>query len=235
MVKDERPFDEELKDLKEKLLEMAARAEEQILVAVRSLKDRSESLAREVLERESAVNQLDIDIDEMAMRLLALRQPMATDLRFITSAMKIGTDLERIGDLAVNIAERSLELIKFPQLKPLIDIPRMAELAQGMVRDAINAFIKGDDAQAQDVCRRDDRVDELNDQIFRELLTFMIEDPKTITRAVDLILVGRHLERIADHATNIGEDVIYMVKGKTIKHHVEQGRGRRFTNSDGGE
>lgn len=235
MAKDERPFDEELKDLKEKLLEMAARAEEQIGVAVRSLKERKEDLARQVLEREDAINQLDIDIDQMAMRLLALRQPMATDLRFITSAMRIGTDLERIGDLAVNIAERSLELIKYPQLKPLIDIPRMAELAQGMVRDAIDSFIKGDDALAKDVCERDDLVDQLNDQIFRELLTFMIEDPATITRAVDLILVGRHLERIADHATNIGEDVIYMVKGKTIKHHVEQGRGPGYSSSTGGE
>jgi phosphate transport system protein len=235
MVKEERPFDEELKDLKEKLLEMAARAEEQIALAVDGLKERKEDLACQVLEREAAINQLDIDIDQMSMRLLALRQPMATDLRFITSAMKIGTDLERIGDLAVNIAERSLELIKYPQLKPLIDIPRMAELAQGMVREVINAFIKGDDVLAKDVCKRDDIVDKLNDQIFRELLTYMIEDPATITRAVDLILVGRHLERIADHATNIGEDVIYMVKGKTIKHHVEQDRGPRHPGCAGGE
>jgi phosphate transport system protein len=224
MSKTERPFDEELKDLKEKLLEMASRAEEQIGRAVRSLKDRQQALACEVLDKEEDINRLDIEIDEMAMRLLALRQPMAVDLRFITSAMKIGSDLERIGDLAVNIAERTLELLKFPQLKPLIDIPRMAELAQAMVRDSINAFINGDAALAKNVCERDDQVDNLNNQVFRELLTFMMEDPETITRAVDLILVGRHLERIADHATNIGEDVIYMVKGKTIKHHVEEGR-----------
>lgn len=224
MSKTERPFDEELKDLKEKLLEMASRAEEQIGRAVRSLKDRQQALACEVLDKEEDINRLDIEIDEMAMRLLALRQPMAVDLRFITSAMKIGSDLERIGDLAVNIAERTLELLKFPQLKPLIDIPRMAELAQAMVRDALNAFIAGDAELARDVCQRDDQVDKLNGQIFRELLTYMMEDPETITRAVDLILVGRHLERIADHATNIGEDVIYMVKGKTIKHHVEEGR-----------
>ncbi|MGD1009947.1 MAG: phosphate signaling complex protein PhoU [Candidatus Aminicenantales bacterium] len=220
----ERPFDEELKDLKEKLLEMASRAEEQIGLAVRGLKDRKEEMACEVLKKEEDINRLDIEIDEMAMRLLALRQPMAADLRFITSAMKIGSDLERIGDLAVNIAERTLELLKFPQLKPLIDIPRMAELAQGMVRDALNAFVSGDADLAKNVCQRDDQVDQLNGQIFRELLTFMMEDPETITRAVDLILVGRHLERIADHATNIGEDVIYMVKGKTIKHHIEEGR-----------
>jgi phosphate transport system protein len=160
----------------------------------------------------------------MAMRLLALRQPMATDLRFITSAMKIASDLERIGDLAVNIAERTLDLLKAPQLKPLIDIPRMALMAQEMVRDALNAFIAGDDKLAKDVCERDDRVDQLNDQVFRELLTYMMQDAGTIARAVDLILVGRHLERIADHATNIAEDVIYMVRGRTIKHHVDEGR-----------
>ena len=224
MAKMERPFDEELKSLKEMLLEMAARAEEQIVLAVRALKDREEKMACRVLEREEAVNLLDIEIDGMCMRLLALRQPLATDLRFITSAMKISSDLERIGDLAVNIAERTQDLLKQPELKPLIDIPRMAELAQAMVRDALNAFIQGDDVLARDVCLRDDQVDQLNDQVFRELLTYMMQDPGTISRAVDLILVGRHLERIADHATNVGEDVIYMVKGKTIKHHIEEGR-----------
>ncbi len=224
MSKIDRPFDEELKGLKEKLLEMAARAEEQIALAIRALKDREEKLACQVLEREEAVNLLDIEIDGMCMRLLALRQPLATDLRFITSAMKISSDLERIGDLAVNIAERTLDLLKAPELKPLIDIPRMAEMAQDMVRDALNAFIQGDDGLARDVCLRDDKVDQLNDQVFRELLTYMMQDPGTISRAVDLILVGRHLERIADHATNIGEDVIYMVRGKTIKHHIEEGR-----------
>jgi len=224
MPKLERPFDEELKLLKEKLLDMASRAEEQIGLAVRGLKDRKQEMACEVLEKEEAINRLDIEIDDMAMRLLALRQPMATDLRFITSAMKIGSDLERIGDLAVNIAERTLELLKFPQLKPLIDIPRMAEMAQEMVRDTLNAFINGDAVLAKQVCERDDQVDKLNIQIFRDLLTFMMADAATIPRAVDLILVGRHLERIADHATNIGEDVIYMVQGKTIKHHAEEGR-----------
>jgi phosphate transport system protein len=220
----ERPFDEELKLLKEKLLEMASRAEEQIALAIRGLKDREEKLACQVLDREEAINLLDIEIDEMSMRLLALRQPMATDLRFITSAMRIGSDLERIGDLAVNIAERTMDLLKHPQLKPLIDIPRMAELAQEMVRDALNAFINGDAVLAKQVCERDDQVDKLNIQIFRELLTFMMADTATIPRAVDLILVGRHLERIADHATNIGEDVIFMIKGRTIKHHAEEGR-----------
>jgi len=230
----ERPFDEELKALKAKLLEMATRAEEQIALAVRGLKDRDEDLACQVLEREAAVNLLDIEIDEMSLRLLALRQPMAADLRFITSAMKIAGDLERIGDLAVNVAERTLDLLKSPQLKPLIDIPRMALIVQEMVRDALNAFITGDDKLAREVCERDDKVDRLNDQVFRELLTYMMQDPGTIPRAVDLILVGRHLERIADHATNIGEDVIYMVRGKTIKHHIEEGRATGLKGCAGG-
>jgi phosphate transport system protein len=234
MSKIERPFEEELKALKEKLLEMAARAEEQIALAVRSLKDREEKLACQVLDREEALNRLDIEIDEMGLRLLALRQPMAADLRFVTSAMKIGSDLERIGDLAVNIAERTLDLLKSPQLKPLIDIPRMSEMVQGMVRDALNAFVAGDDKLAREVCERDDAVDKLNDQIFRELLTYMMEDHATISRAVDLILLGRHLERIADHATNIGEDVIYMVRGKTIKHNVEERRTAGLKDCAGG-
>jgi phosphate transport system protein len=224
MAKMEHPFDEELKLLKEKLLEMASRAEEQIGLAVRGLKDRKVEMACEVLDKEEGINRLDIEVDDMAMRLLALRQPLATDLRFITSAMKISSDLERIGDLAVNIAERTMDLLKHPELKPLIDIPRMADLARAMVRDALNAFVNGDAELAKDVCRRDDQVDQLNDQVFRELLTYMMEDAGTIARAVDLILVGRHLERVADHATNIGEDVIYMVQGRTIKHHVEEGR-----------
>lgn len=218
----ERRFDEELNTLKEELLRMASLTEESIVLAVKSLKDRKEELAREVLKKEENINLLDIEIDELCLKLLALRQPMATDLRFITSAMKIASDLERIGDQSVNIAERSLELINFPLLKPLIDIPRMANLAQNMVKDAINAFINRDDKLARSVCQRDDEVDSLNDQIFRELLTYMMQDPSTIRRAVDLILVGRHLERIADHATNIGENVIYYVKGKTIKHLWEQ-------------
>jgi phosphate transport system protein len=220
----ERPFDEELKGLKAKILEMAAFSEESITFAIRCLKERDEGLIAEVMRREESINHLEIEIDELCMRLLALRQPMATDLRFITSAMKIAGDLERIGDQAVNIIERTIELLRYPQLKPLIDIPRMADLAQNMVRDSISAFINRDDRLALEVCERDDQVDQLNVQVFRELLTFMMQDTATITRAVDLILIGRHLERIADHATNIGEDVIYMVKGKTIKHHIEADR-----------
>jgi phosphate transport system protein len=220
----ERPIDEELKALKEKILDMAVLAEESIALAIRCLKERREELAADVLGAEEKINRLEIEIDEDCMKLLALRQPMAADLRFITSAMKISSDLERIGDQSVNIIERTVELLRFPQLKPLIDLPRMAVLAQAMVRDSINAFVNRDDELARNVCERDDEVDQINDQIFRELLTFMMEDGSTITRAVGLILIGRHLERIADHATNIGEDVIYMVKGKTIKHHIEGDR-----------
>lgn len=223
----ERQFDEELKNLRARIMRMASLVEESIAQAVRSLKTNDEGAARRVLEREDEVNLLDIEVDASSLRLLALKQPMAGDLRFITSAMKIGEELERIGDQAVNIAERTLELIKLPPLKPLIDIPRLAGLAQAMVRDSISAFIGGDEKLARDVCRRDDEVDQLNDQIFRELLTYMMQDPGNIARAVGLILIGRHLERIADHATNIGEAVFYLVEGKTIKHHIESRNARK--------
>jgi phosphate transport system protein len=216
----ERHFDEELKELKGKLLQMASLAEESIAKSVKALVERDKSLAEEVINSDEAINFLEIDVDEISLRLLALRQPIATDLRFITSALKINSDLERIGDLSVNIAQRALDLLEQPLLKPLIDIPRMAQLAQKMVKDSLDAFVNRDADMALDVCRRDDAVDQLNHQIFRELLTYMIQDPKTITRSVDLILIGRHLERIADHATNIAEDVVFMVKGKTIKHHI---------------
>lgn len=218
----ERHFDEELKELKGKLLQMASLAEESVARSVKSLVERDKKLAEEVLGSDDAINLLEIEIDELCLKLLALRQPIATDLRFITAALKIITDLERIGDLAVNIAERALDLMEQPLLKPLIDIPRMAQLAQKMVKDSLDAFVNRDAELARSVCRRDDEVDQLNHQIFRELLTYMIQDPKAITRSVDLLLVGRHLERVADHATNIGEDVVYLVKGKTIKHHIEE-------------
>lgn len=222
----ERLFDEELKNLKEKLLRMAALVEEAIDLSIEALKEQKEEPAREILRREEAVNLLDVEIDETCLRLLALRQPMAGDLRFITSAMKIGSDLERMGDLAVNIAEQALELAKLPLLKPLIDIPRMAQLVRAMVRDSLNAFVNRDERLARNVCERDDEIDALDDQIFRELLTYMMQDPATIARAVALLLVSRNLERIADHATNIGEDVIYLVLGKTIKHHIDKKRDK---------
>lgn len=223
----ERHFDEELKVLKGKLLEMATLAEESIAKAVKALVERDKELALLVIRSDEAINLLEIDIDEFCLRLLALRQPIAADLRFITSAMKINSDLERIGDLSVNIGERALDLLEQPLLKPLIDIPRMAQLAQKMVKDSLDAFVNRDAELAHEVCRRDDEVDKMNDQIFRELLTYMIQDPHAITRSVDLILVGRHLERIADHATNIGEDVVYIVKGQTIKHHILEKAARK--------
>ena len=228
----ERQFDAELSALNEKLFDMARLAEESVVLAVKSLKERNEGLAQDVFKREGNVNLLEIEIDELCMRLLALRQPVASDLRFITSAMRIGSELERVGDLAVNIAEVSVGLIKEPPLKPLIDIPRMASLAQGMIKDSLNAFVNRDEKLARAVCERDDEVDSLNDQIFRELLTYMMNDRSTIDRAVGLILIGRHLERIADHATNIGEDVIYLVRGKTIKHHIEEIRRQAAGKAD---
>ena len=218
----ERHFDEELKELKEKVLKSAALAEEAIAKAVKSLVDRNTKLAEEVIKSDAPINMLEIEIDQLCMKLLALHQPAAEDLRFIASALRINTELERIGDEAVNIAERPVVLIKQPLLKPLIDIPRMAELSQKMLKDSIDAFINRNAGLARNVCKRDDEVDGLNDQLFRELLTYMMQDAKNIERAVELILVARHLERIADHTTNIGEDVVYIVEGKTIKHHIEE-------------
>lgn len=218
----ERYFDEELDRLNKRLLHMASIVEESVALSVKGLKDRREEFSLEVLKREHDVNLMEIEIDELCIKLLARRQPVASDLRFIVSAMKIAGELERIGDLAVNIAEDSLELLKVPLLKPLIDIPRMAAIAQSMVKDSLTAYVYRDEKLARAVCEQDDEVDSLDDQIFRELLTYMIGDPSTINRAVGLILIGRHLERIADHATNIGEDVIYLVLGKTIKHHIEE-------------
>ena len=216
----ERRLDEELQSLKERLLQMASLAEAAIGLAVKALVSRDAALARQVIASDQAINMAEVELDELCMRFLALYQPEATDLRFITMAFKINNDLERMGDLAVNIAERTLELLAEPLLKPLLDIPRMAELAQAMVKDSLDAFVRRDPELARNVCRRDDEVDQLNDQVFRELLTYMLQDPASITRAVALILIGRHLERIADHATNIAEDVIFLVQGRTIKHHL---------------
>ncbi len=217
----ERHFDEELKGLKEKLLEMASLAKESIRRSIKALVDKDEKLAKVIINSDDAINMLEIEINELCLKLLALRQPMAGDLRFVASAMKINSDLERIGDLSVNIAQRTLDLLKEAFLKPLIDIPRMAELSQEMVSDSLEAFVKRDVALARNVCKRDDKVDELNEQIFRELITYMFQSPKNIARSIDLVLIARHLERIADHATNIAEEVVFIAKGKTIKHHIE--------------
>jgi phosphate transport system protein len=214
-------FQKELEELKENLLKMAVMVDEAIRDSVRSLVKRDSDLAQKVFEGEDRINKMEITIDDMCLRLLALRQPMAVDLRFITSAMKIVTDLERMGDQAVNIAERAISLNQDPQLKPYIDIPRMAEIAQSMVKDVLDAFVTRNSKLARSVCERDDLVDGLNDQVFRELLTYMMSDPKTTTRAVHLMIVSRCLERIADHATNIAEDVIFMVDALVIKHHAD--------------
>jgi phosphate transport system protein len=215
-------FQMELEELKENLLKMATWVEEAISYAVQSLVKRDSELAQKTLEGEDRINKLEISIEDMCLKLLALRQPMAVDLRFITSAMKIITDLERIGDQAVNIAERAILLNQEPQLKPYIDIPRMAEITQSMVKDVLDAFVNRDSKLARSVCERDDLVDGLNDQVFRELLTYMISDPKTIMRAAHLMIICRCLERIADHATNIAEDVIFMVDALVIKHHADE-------------
>ncbi len=216
-----RHFDIELKKLNGELLKMSGFVENSISRSVNSLLNRKRKLAEEVIASDEAINTMELKIDELCLKLLALYQPEAIDLRFIASVMRINSDLERIADLAVNIAERSRHLIKNPPVKPLLDIPRMAKLTQDMVKDSIDALVNKDAKLAMDVCKRDDEIDNLNDQIFRELLTYMIQDPKTIKRAIDLIFVGKYLERIADLATNISEDVIYFVKGKTIKHHIE--------------
>lgn len=226
----QRHFDEELEKLTEKILKMSSLVEKAIHLSIKALVDRESELAQQIIKSDDQINMLEIEIDEFSLKLLALRQPQAGDLRLITSIMKINNDLERIGDLAVNISERTIELLKFPIVKPLIDIPRMADIAQGMVKDSLDAFVNKDSQLARSVCERDDKVDNLNDQIFRELLTYMLQDPKTIERAVDLILVGRNLERIADHATNICEDVIYIVDGKTTKHHIEERESERQGN-----
>jgi phosphate transport system protein len=192
--------------------------EEQIRQVMRALVERDDALAQSVVERDQQVNAYDIEVDETCVNLLALHQPTAGDLRFITTAMKIVTDLERMGDQAVNIAQRVLELNQEPQLKPYIDLPRMAEKAQRMVKESLDAFVARDTELARRVCAEDSEVDALKEQIFRELLTFMMEDPRTIPRAIRLILISRFLERLADHATNIAEMVIYLVDAKMVRH-----------------
>jgi phosphate transport system protein len=214
-------FQQELGKLKEQLLKMGGLAERAISNAIDALVKRDTPLAERTIGEDEKINKMELLIDEWCLKLLALHQPLAADLRFITSAMRINVELERIGDLAVNIAERVVSLNQEPQLKPYIDIPRMAEITKNMVKDVLDAFVNGDAELARGVCERDDQVDALNDQVFRELITYMLADPKTITRAVHLIIVSRYLERIADHATNIAEGVIFMVKALVIKHHAD--------------
>jgi phosphate transport system protein len=213
-----RHFDDELNDLKSKILRMGGLVETQIQGSLRALVERDSDIAREVIENDHAVNALDVEVDEDCLRLLALQQPAARDLRFITTAMKISTELERMSDLAENICERAIELNEEPQLKPYIDIPRMANWSLRMVKEALDAFVNGDPELARKVCADDDFVDDLTQQLFRELLSFMLENPQTITRAIRITFIAKYLERIADHATNVAELVVYMVEGKIIRH-----------------
>jgi phosphate transport system protein len=215
-----RHFQEELEVLKTRLLEMGGLAEERVRHAVQGLAERDFALIDGVLGGDEPVNQLHIEIDDRVLKLLALHQPVAADLRAAMAAVKINTDLERVADLAVNIAEAAKRYSTHPPVKKLIDIPRMADIAQAMLRDALDAYVKGDVALAQHVLDEDDKLDALKTQIFRELLTYMLQDPATIEPSLDLILVSRHLERIGDHATNVAEDVIFMVSARDVRHHA---------------
>ncbi len=214
-------FQKKLQELEESLLTMAALVEEAISDAVQSMVKRNSHLAQKTFEGEEKINDIELAIGDSCLKLLALRHPVAADLRFITSAIKIVTDLERMGDQAVNIAERAIFLNQEPQLKPYLDIPKMAEIAQSMIKDVLDSFVNRDPKLARSVCKRDDLVDGLNDQVFRELLTYMYADPQTIARAVHLMIVCRCLERIADHATNLAEDVIFMLDARVIKHYAD--------------
>ena len=212
-------FREELDALQSRLLEMGGLAEERVRAAIQGLVTRDPTLFEKVLLGDEPINQLHIEVDNRCFRLLALHQPMATDLRAIVAAVKINTDLERVGDLAVNIAEAGTRYISHPPVKKLVDIPQMGDIAQAMLRDALDAFVKRDTRLAHDVLNEDDRLDSLKTQVFRDLLTYMLKDQSTVEPALDLILVSRHLERIGDHATNIAEDVIFMVSALDVRHH----------------
>ena len=215
-----RHFQEELEMLQQRLLSMGGLAEDRMCDAVKAVSTRDPALVERILTGDEPINALHIEIDDRCFKMLALHQPMAADLRAIVAAVKINTDLERVGDLAVNIAEAGKRYLQHPPVKPLIDIPRMGDIAQQMLRDALDAFVRRDVRLAEAVLAADDQLDALKTQIFRELLTFMLSDPATIEPALDLILISRHLERIGDHATNIAEDVIFMVSAKDVRHHA---------------
>jgi phosphate transport system protein len=215
-----RHFTEELAALKARLLQMGRLAEGRVARAMHGLTARDESALAEVIDGDQVVNEYQLEIDDRCFKLLALRQPVANELRFIVAAAKITGDLERIGDLAVNVAEAARRYIQHPPVKPLIDLPRMSELAQEMLRDALDAFVSGNVAQTKDILQRDDILDELKDQVFRELLTYMLGDAAIVAPALDLVLISRHLERVGDHATNIAEDAIFSAEGKDVRHHA---------------
>ena len=214
-----RHFQDELEALQARLLEMGGLAEERVRAAVQGIVSRDMHVIDRVMKGDEPINALHIEIDDRCFRLLALHQPMATDLRAIVAAVKINTDLERVGDLAVNIAEAARRYVGHPPVKQLIDIPEMGEIAQGMLRDALDAYVRRDTGLAQQVLNEDDRLDGLKTHVFRELLNIMLHDAATVEPSIDLILVSRHLERIGDHATNIAEDVIFMVSALDVRHH----------------
>jgi len=216
-----RHFDEELDYLRSRLLEMSGLVEDSVYRSVLSLTEKDPQQAQKVLHDEAEINRMEIEIDDLATRLLALQQPMATDLRFLTAAIKINNDLERMGDLAVNIVERALSLIHDQPMKPLIDIPAMASRVQAMIRKSLDAFVKRDAELAREVLVSDDAVDELRDAIYEELISHMERDPATVRQGVNLMFVARNLERLADHATNIAEDVLFLVEGIDVRHHAE--------------
>lgn len=214
----DKAFEQDLRDLREKLLAMGAKVENLIAQSMKALTERDSPLAEKVVAADKDVNRLEVEIDELCRRILALRQPAASDLRLITTALKIVTDLERIGDLAVNIAERSMDLNQVPPLAPYVDTPRLAELAQQQVKKSLDAFVSGDVNKAEEVLQGDDLLDALFLKIFNELLAYMMEDSKNIRRATALMFIAKHLERIGDHAMNVAEMVVYMVRGKDIRH-----------------
>lgn len=219
----ERHFDEGLKELHKEILRMGVIAQEAIFKSTEALKNRDKIQAKEVINTDSKIDGLELFIDEKCIDLIARHQPMAGDLRFITTGMKINAELERIADLAVDISQRVLELVDKPLLKPLIDIPKLSIIAQNMVRDSIDAFINRDATLAKNVVLSDPEADKLRNLVQEELINdYMAKDAKTADRAVPLLLIVRHLERICDHATNIAEDVIYMVEGKVVRHHPEE-------------
>ncbi|HET7707113.1 MAG TPA: phosphate signaling complex protein PhoU [Gemmatimonadaceae bacterium] len=216
-----RHFDREIEHLKELLLRMGAMVEDSINESIRALLERDSEIAERVIAADDAIDQMELEIDQHTIELIAKMQPAAVDLRFVAAAMKITPELERIADLAVDVCERSIELNREPQLKPLIDIPRLARMSQDMVRQALDAFVRRDPALARTVIARDDEVDRITEQSFRELLTYMLEDSRNISRAIRLTFIGKYFERIADSATNICEMVVYLAEGKVIKHGNE--------------
>lgn len=221
----ERTFDVELGELNELILKMGNMIESSIYGSVESLKQRDEVLANKIIDDDKFIDRLELEINDKCITLIATRQPMAADLRFITTALSIATDLERIGDLAVDISQRNLEILKMPLLKPLIDIPRLADLAQNMIKLSLDSFIKRDSACGLKVHTMEKESDKLRDLITDELMQIMIKDCNTIPQAIPLLLVGRHLERICDHAMNIAEDVVYMVEAKVVRHlHIDKSK-----------